>query len=53
MLERLRWNLGHGKVDPALEIIDELAYALEVEGARLGRTQLDGCEAWDSEGGVG
>src|SRR5881227_841317 len=31
MLEHLKWNLWHGKVDRALEIIDELAYALDVE----------------------
>jgi hypothetical protein len=30
-LERLKWNLWHGKVDRALELIDELAYALDVE----------------------
>jgi hypothetical protein len=30
-LERLKWNLWHGKVDRALEIIDEVAYALDVE----------------------
>jgi hypothetical protein len=31
MLEHLKWNLWHGKVPRALEILDELAYALEVE----------------------
>jgi hypothetical protein len=31
MLEHLKWNLWHGKVDRALEILDELAYALDVE----------------------
>jgi hypothetical protein len=31
MLEHLKWNLWHGKADRALEIVDELAYALEVE----------------------
>jgi hypothetical protein len=31
MLEHLKWNLWHGKVDRALEIVDELAYALDVE----------------------
>jgi hypothetical protein len=31
MLEHLKWNLWHGKVDRALEILDELAYALGVE----------------------
>jgi hypothetical protein len=31
MLEHLKWNLWHGKADRALEILDELAYALEVE----------------------
>ncbi|MBV9490000.1 MAG: ISKra4 family transposase [Verrucomicrobia bacterium] len=31
MLEHLKGNLWHGKVDRALEITDELAYALEVE----------------------
>jgi hypothetical protein len=33
MLEHLKWNLWHGKVDRALEILDELAYALGVEDA--------------------
>jgi hypothetical protein len=32
MLEHLKWNLWHGKVDRALKILDELAYALDVEG---------------------
>jgi hypothetical protein len=32
MLEHLKWTLWHGKVDRALEILDELAYALDVEG---------------------
>jgi hypothetical protein len=31
MLEHLKWNLWHGKVLRALEIVDELAYALDVE----------------------
>jgi hypothetical protein len=31
MLEHLKWNLWHGKVDRALEVLDELAYALDVE----------------------
>ena len=31
VLEHLKWNLWHGKVDRALEITNELAYALEVE----------------------
>jgi hypothetical protein len=31
MLEHLKWNLWHGKVDRALEIVDELVYALDVE----------------------
>src|SRR5947209_19714469 len=33
MLEHLKWNLWHGKVPRALEILDELAYALDVEDA--------------------
>jgi hypothetical protein len=33
MLEHLKGNLWHGKVDRALEILDELAYALDVENA--------------------
>jgi hypothetical protein len=33
MLEHLKWNLWHGKVDRALEIVDELAYALDIEDA--------------------
>jgi hypothetical protein len=32
MLEHLKWNLWHGKVPRALEIVDELAYSLDVEG---------------------
>jgi hypothetical protein len=32
MLEHLKWNLWHGKVDRALEIMDELVYALDLEG---------------------
>jgi hypothetical protein len=32
-LEHLKWNLWHGKVNRALGILDELAYALEVENA--------------------
>jgi hypothetical protein len=32
MLEHLKWNLWHGKVNRALEIVDELAYSLDVEG---------------------
>src|SRR5690348_7020554 len=31
ILEHLKWNLWHGKVDRALEILDELAYALDVQ----------------------
>jgi hypothetical protein len=31
MLEHLKWNLWHGKVGRALEITDELAYALDIE----------------------
>jgi hypothetical protein len=31
MLEHLKWNLWHGKVDRALEITDELIYALDIE----------------------
>ena len=39
MLEHLKWNLWHGKVDRALEITDELAYALDVEnGSRMQAT---------------
>jgi hypothetical protein len=33
MLEHLKWNLWHGKVPRALEIVNELAYALDVEDA--------------------
>jgi hypothetical protein len=33
MLEHLKGNRWHGKVDRALEILDELAYALDVENA--------------------
>jgi hypothetical protein len=33
MLEHLKWNLWHGKVPRALEIADELAYALDVKDA--------------------
>ena len=31
MLEHLKWNLWHGKVDRALELTDELIYALDAE----------------------
>jgi hypothetical protein len=31
MLEHLKWNLWHGKVNRALELLDELAYALDIE----------------------
>ena len=31
MLEHLKWNLWHGKVERALEITDELIYALDIE----------------------
>ena len=31
MLEHLKWNLWHGKVGRALEITDELVYALDIE----------------------
>jgi hypothetical protein len=31
MLEHLKWNLWHGKVARALEILDELAYILDIE----------------------
>jgi len=33
MLEHLKWSLWHGKVDRAIEISDELIYALDVEDA--------------------
>jgi hypothetical protein len=33
MLEHLKWNLWHGKVNRALEIVDELVYALDAEDA--------------------
>jgi hypothetical protein len=33
MLEHLKWNLWHGKVPRALEIVDELVYGLDVEDA--------------------
>ena len=33
MLEHLKWNMWHGKVDRALELLDELAYALDVQNA--------------------
>jgi hypothetical protein len=32
MLEHVKWNLWHGKVDRVLEIVDELVYALDLEG---------------------
>jgi hypothetical protein len=31
MLEHLTWNLWHGKVERALEILDELTYILDIE----------------------
>ena len=45
MLEHLKGNLWHGKVDRALEILDELAYALDVEGASPERRKLLGSGA--------
>ena len=40
MLEHLKWNLWHGKVDRALEILDQLAYALEVGDASPAHRKL-------------
>jgi hypothetical protein len=40
MLEHLKGNLWHGKVDRALEILDELAYALDVEDGSLEHRKL-------------
>ena len=40
MLEHLKGNLWHGKVDRALEIVDELAYALDVEDGSPGHRKL-------------
>jgi hypothetical protein len=39
-LERLKWNLWHGKVHRALEITDELAYALGVEDDQVGEQRF-------------
>jgi len=40
MLEHLKWNLWHGKVDRALELLDELAYALDLEDASPAHRKL-------------
>ena len=40
MLEHLKWDLWHGKVDRALEIVDELVYALDLEDASLEERKL-------------
>ena len=45
MLEHLKWNLWHGKVDRALEIVDEPVCALEVDnGSPEHRKLLKPCE---------
>jgi hypothetical protein len=49
MLEHLKWNLWHGKVDRVLEISDELAYALDVEnGAPEHRKLLKAVRAFET-----
>ena len=40
MLEHLKWNLWHGKVDRALEITDELIYALDLENGSPGAPKI-------------
>ena len=40
MLEHLKWDLWHGKVERALEIIDEMAYALDSESGSPQRRKL-------------
>jgi hypothetical protein len=39
-IEHLKWNLWHGKVDRALEIVDELAYALDIKDASAAHRKL-------------
>jgi hypothetical protein len=39
-IEHLKWNLWHGKVGRALEVIDELAYALDVEDGSIAHRKL-------------
>jgi hypothetical protein len=49
MLEHLKWALWHGKMDRALEILDELAYAVEVEnGSPEHRKLLKAVRAFES-----
>jgi hypothetical protein len=49
MLEHLKWNLWHGKVDRALEILDELAYALGIEnGSPEHRKLLKAARAFET-----
>jgi hypothetical protein len=48
-LERLKGNLWHGKVPRALELIDELAYALEVkDGSPEQRKLLKAVRAFET-----
>ena len=42
MLEHLKWNLWHGKVDRALGITDELIYALDLQAAQNARRVIRG-----------
>ncbi|MBV9998824.1 MAG: hypothetical protein JO015_06885 [Verrucomicrobia bacterium] len=39
-LEHLKWNLWHGKVDRALEITDDLIYALEIKNGSAEHRKL-------------
>jgi hypothetical protein len=49
MLEHLKWNLWHGKVNRALEIVDELVYALDIEdGSPEHRKLLKAARAFET-----
>jgi hypothetical protein len=49
MLEHLKWNLWHGKVDRALEILDKLVYALDSEdGSPEHRKLLEAARAFET-----
>jgi hypothetical protein len=48
MLEHLKWNLWRGKVPRALEIVDELVYALDAEdGSPAHRKLLKAARAFE------
>jgi len=49
ILEHLKWNLWHGKIHRALEIVDELAYILDIkEGSPAHRKLLKAVRAFET-----